>query len=509
MLTRRQFLWQAGSALAATGFGSAGRPAPNLLLVFPDELRPDWTSFNPHLPIRTPNLARLAAEGTRFTRAYCPSPLCAPSRACLAQARPYGQTGVWSNQDNNPDGVGTFYQCLANQGYRVASVGKLDLRKGAFDWGPDGRHRAGARSYFGEWGFTDGCDSEGKGDGLAGYERLMRKGARRPELSGPYLRMLAERRDGSLETWLGWFRTWRKDQAPIFNYADTVPCDLPEAAYGDNWVGAQALELIQGGFSGGTPWFLQVNFPGPHFPMDITREMDEWYRGREFPQPVRNHQLPRETHQRIRRNYSAMVENVDRWLGRLLAALERRGELDRTLVVFSSDHGEMLGDLNRWTKNVPYEASCGVPLIIRGPGVAAGRVHAGPTTTLDLPATFLDFAGGTLPADRPSRSLRRVLAGDDRAGRSHVTAALGPWRMVCNGRYKLVQGFDPTTFHHPGAQPELAAAPGVPPLLFDLQEDPTEAINWAEHRPDLVAALDSRLPPVAPSLPPARSRGAG
>lgn len=501
--SRREFLKSTGTALAGWGAlsvlgsrkASAAPPGggrPNLLLVFPDQLRPDWTSLNPAVAVRTPHLARLAREGMRFERAYCPSPLCAPSRACLAQGRAYGSTGVWSNGDDNPDGVRTFYQGLREAGYRVACIGKADLRKKSYDWGPDGLHRVGERVYFREWGFTDGFDSEGKIDVVLGVQKQRRLGLP----LNPYAGMLERRGDGSLKTYLGWYRAFRSARLGPGNYAYTTPCALPDPAYNDNWVGANALGLLEEELPAGRPWFLQVNFPGPHNPEDITPSMAAWTRGRSYPQPIANDQLAPEAHVRIRRNYSAMVENIDRWLGRFLEALERRGERDRTLVVFSSDHGEMLGDHDRWGKTVPYQASASVPLVVRGPGVPPGSVHAKVATTLDLSATFLDFAGAPVPASMDSRSLRPALAGDPAAGRSHVASGLGSWRLVCDGRFKLVSGFDPAA--RPSGPEQAAARVGAgrdaPALLFDLAADPDELENVAARHPDAVARLAAWMP---------------
>lgn len=494
MVTRRRFLARTAAAaagfplfsiLGARGAERSGLNRPNLLLVFPDQLRPDWNELTPGLAVRTPHLAAFAAQGMRFTRAYCPSPLCAPSRACLAQGRRYGRTGVAANEDNNPDGVRTFYQRLREAGYRVGSVGKLDLRKGAYDWGPDGLHQVGSRSYFRDWGFTDGFDSEGKIDVVLGVQKLRAAGKGRPEQLHPYARMLAERPDGALTTYLDWYRDWRASGARFGNYGFTRPCGLADPAYNDNWVGARAVRMIEHEFAADQPWFLQVNFPGPHNPLDITPPMAEWYRAATFPQPIANHQLPPETHVAIRRNYSAMVDNIDRWFGRILAALEARGMANHTLVVFASDHGEMLGDHDRWGKTLPYESSASVPLMVRGAGIAPGTVHRTPASTLDLSATFLDYAGLPTPADMDSRSLRPLLGGENRAARRHVISALGPWKVTCRGAFKLVQGFDPAI----GGGVEAQKHGAVPPLLFDVERDPGEQENLADRQPELVAEL--------------------
>lgn len=230
------------------------------------------------------------------------------------------------------------------------------------------------------------------------------------------------------------------------------------------------LELIRQSPSD-KPWSLQVNFAGPHSPWDITQSMAELYRGVPFPQPNRNNQLPPETHNAIRENYSAMVENIDRWLGIFLEELEKRDELNRTLIVFSSDHGEMLGDHNRWSKSLPYHPSVGVPLVTWGTGVQNGAVSELPTTILDLTATFLEYAGIPVPDEMDSRSLKPLLEGKTETHREYVISGLGDWCMVFDGQYKCIKGFGDT------------------PLLFDLKADPLENHNLANAIPDEAVGL--------------------
>lgn len=489
---RRQFLKAlaagvAGAGTGMRGLGAAPAKRPNLLLVFPDQLRPDWTALAPNARVRTPNLVRLAEEGTEFTRAFCPSPLCAPSRACLATGRAYGRAGVATNKQMLADGVETVYQRLRDAGYRVGSVGKLDLRKPAYSWGPDGQHRVGLRHYFREWGFTDGLDSEGKGDSLKGGTRLR-------DPIGPYMKMLQDRGGDHLRNYVQWRVNRRAADRPIPNYSYTVPVQLPDELYNDNWVGRAALDQLEN-FPHTQPWFLQVNFPGPHAPMDVTPAMAEWYRATEFSAPYGPTELTAAEHQAARRNYSAMVENIDRWLGRYLAALEQRGELHNTLVIFSSDHGEMLGDHGRWGKTVPFQASVGVPLVVRGPGVRRGR-QQGAVSTLDLTATFLDYAQADPLGGMDSRSLRQVLQ-TGRPGVAIATAGYGSWRLVSDGRYKLIRGFDPT--QGAGDDDDAAAANPIRQsagkiLLYDLENDPRELNDLAAIEPEVMNRLKVHWP---------------
>lgn len=438
-ILRRDLLLSA-SVVAA---GAATRRSPNILLLFPDQLRFDWTGRSaPRIPVRTPNIDALRRRGTSFTRAIVASPLCAPSRACLASGCEYDRCGVVDNKGNFPVDRQTYYRLLRDTaGYHVAGCGKLDLHKATEDWGLDGKR------LLPEWGFSDGIDNEGKRDAV-------RSGAVTPK--GPYMAYL--HREGLAAKHVADFRSRKK-------YNDTFPTPLPDPAYCDNWIGQNGLDLLKRA-PAGKPWHLAVNFTGPHEPMDITASMERGVRGRStrepFPQPFGNTEFGPEIHQTIAENYTAMVENVDRWVGLYIDELRRRGELDNTIVVFSSDHGEMLGQHNRWGKHVPYQASVGVPLIAAGPGIKANAESDALVSIMDLASTFLDYGGIARPAGMDSRSLRPLLEGRTRKHREVLYSGLQKWRMVWDGRYKYIEGFD-----------------GEAPLLFDLDADPNEAKNLA------------------------------
>lgn len=469
--TRRDFLGAAGrGALAATalpflpgprGFGApAGtRRPPNILFLFPDQHRFDWIPGDPKIPVRTPHLDRLTAGGVRFDKAVVPSPVCAPSRACVAAGKEYDRCGVASNGYDYPLEQTTFYSLLRASGYHVTGCGKFDLHKASETWGLDGKH------LLPEWGFSDGIDSAGKWDAIA-------SGTEAPK--DPYMAYL-ERHD-LREVHIDDYTRRRPSQ-----YSVTLPTPLPEEAYGDNWIAQRGLDLLARAPKG-KPWFLQVNFTGPHPPVDITRRMEKLCRDRSYRQPNRCLEFTPETHVAIRQNYSAMVENIDRWTGIYLDEVERRGELDNTLIVFSSDHGEMLGDQNRWGKSVPYQPSVGVPLVVSGPGVRRGVRNDALVSTVDLAATYLDYAGVPRPDDMDSRSLRAILEGETDHHRRQVLSGLGDWRMVWDGRYKLITGFDP------GAQ-DQGKAKNKRTLLFDLENDPLENKDLASSERDLVSRL--------------------
>lgn len=451
MVTRRRLLAAAPALLGCQRKSEAERDSrPNILFLFPDQWRFDWTSFTSGLDVRTPALEELAARGVRFTNALCPSPLCAPSRACLALGLEYHRSPVPDNKVDLPLDRPNVYQALRNSGYHVMGCGKFDLHKATEDWGLDGKR------LLKEWGFSDGIDNAGKFDAI-------RSGGVTPK--DPFMAMLHKR---------GLAEAHVKDYRSRKNYAATYPTPLPDNAYCDNWIGQNGLNLLERA-PAGKPWFLAVNYAGPHDPMDITSSMEKGIRDRKYAAPHGNTEFDAETHQRIRQNYTAMVENLDRWTGRFIDTLKERGEFDNTLIVFSSDHGEMLGDRSLWKKRYPWQPSVGVPLVVAGPGITGERVIDHPTTILDLTATWLDYAGAAPLPQMDSRSLRPVLESRRNNVRDAALSGFGKWRLAFDGRYKLIRG---------EAEEDL---------LYDLREDPQESNNLARQSPQHVHRLSAYL----------------
>jgi arylsulfatase A-like enzyme len=374
---------------------------PNILLVLPDQLRGDWIEPISTAPVRTPNVLALNDLGTNFTNTWTPSPICASARACIATGRNYDRSPVQHNNENMPLNGDTFYRRLADAGYDVVTAGKIDLLKGYMDWGDDGRHMAGGESRLLALGFTGGVDSAGKHDALRGRER----GA-----SEPYMNYLAglgldqihfedyKRREPG-EFWKTIAETTRTYLPPPAAYANTDLSPLPEEAYCDNWIGSNALSELERLLRQDDPWFLTVNFAGPHEPLDVTSAMRERWKDVVFPPPYARVGDDHSLQQTIRQNYASMIELIDTWLGRYMRVLEEAGVLSDTLVVFASDHGEMLGDYNFWGKAVPFEPSIRVPLIIAGPECRnRGAVYEGPVppavsgaTQSSWPALFSCF----------------------------------------------------------------------------------------------------------------------
>lgn len=440
---------------------------PNVLLVVADQHRYDWLAgIDEHIPLRTPHLNQLMGRGVTFRHAVTPSPLCAPARACLATGRCFDRSPVRSNGYDMPVSAPTYYRLLHDSGYHVAGTGKFDLRKKSDDWGLDGRR------CMTEWGFSAGLDNEGKMDAVrTGW----------PRARGPYMAYLHE---------LGLAEAHVRDFQQREAFLSTHPTPLPDHAYEDNWIARNAIAFLRG-CPTSRPWHLVVNFAGPHDPMDVTAAMYARWRGTTFPLAVDNDETSAGAQQEVRRNYAAMIENIDDHVGRLLELVAERGESDRTVVVYTSDHGEMLGDHDLWRKSLYYDPSIRIPLVVAGPGVREGIRSDALVSLEDVAATVLDLGGVEVPPQMSALSVLPVLAGERDVHRDFVVSGLEStpgetaksnayrhrrgfaypraWRLVTDGRYKLV------TF-----------ADDRPPVAFDLDEDPHELNDIARFRPDLV-----------------------
>ena len=434
----------------------AERRPPNILFFFPDQWRPDWLGCAGTVPVRTPVVDGLAARGVRFTRAYCTAPLCAPSRASLAGGMRPHRLGVHTNEQNFPLDRETCYQHLRETGYRVGACGKTDLHKPTHGNGPDGWTQR-----MGILGFTETVDQAGKWDAVSHC---------RPTPHDPYTRYLAEQ--GLLETHCDDFRQRREAKPKQVGWASP----LPREHHTDDFCGRAGVRLLEG-FPREAPWFLQVNFPSPHEPMDAPAEVLERWRDVTLPGPVDpDDHMTAEEHQEVRRNYAALCEDVDEWCGRMLEVVAQRGELDHTLVVFASDHGEMLGDHGRWGKSSYYEPAVGVPLIVAGPGVeGAGRGSDALVEIPDLGPLFLEAAGLPVPAEWEARSFGAVLRGESDEHRDVAVSVLPGHRALIGERYKLI------------------VRDGQIPALFDRQHDPLERHNIAGEHPEILMPLAERL----------------
>lgn len=439
---------------------------PNILFLFPDTHRGDWMPYAPEVfdrlgleqpAIRMPQMERLMADGMTFTHAMTPSPLCAPARACLASGLRYDKCGVADNAADYPLNQRTFYSVLKQTGYSVGGVGKFDLHKATHWWGLDGWI-----DDLGTLGFTEGIDNAGKIDAII-------SGKTSPK--DPYMKFLYDRGLAQLHI---------EDMSGRGNCTD--PTELPEDAYCDNWLTQNGIRMLRD-FPADKPWFLQVNFTGPHGPWDITREMKQAWEEAQLPGAAAC-SLDAAQINAIRQNYAAMLENIDRNIGMLLDEVRKRGEWENTYVVYASDHGDMLGDLDKFGKCLPERGSVSVPLVVRGPGVRPGAYSEAMVELQDLAGTFVDWAGGTMPEAIDAISLGPVLAGQAKEHRTYQVSELcwrgRHWKMAADRTHKLIREEDS----------------GM--RLYDLSDDPMETRDVAAQT-EAPAHLLACLEPLEPS----------
>jgi arylsulfatase len=477
--------------------GETNVTRPNILFLLPDQLRGDWIgAAQSYYPVDTPNIDQLAATGLRCSKTWTPSPICAAARACIATGQNYDRSLVKHNNENLPLDADTFYRRIRDNGYCVVSTGKVDLLKGEMDWGQDGQHIVDGQNQLHELGFSGGIDSAGKHDALRGRER----GKQEPYfhyLTGLGLDKVhaddyAGREPAEFRQTIA--QASASKLAPPPAYANTDLSPLPEVAYNDNWVGALACEHLQGLCAQPKPWFLTVNFSGPHEPLDVTADMRKGWEDVEFPAPYGRHCDDAELQQRIRQNYAAMIQLIDDWVGKLLEILRETGAIDTTIIAFASDHGEMLGDYDMWGKSVPFEPSLHVPLIINGPMVnSAGRTVTSPVSLLDVAATFLDYADCQVPLNDDGISLRPAIEQAAPHARKYGYSGLGNWRAVTNGRFKLVAGYR-TDVVLSDTQFEIFDEASIETAkLFDQVNDPWDSTDVSHLHPDIMDRLKSAM----------------
>ena len=342
---------------------------PNVLLVLTDQQRRDTVAALGAPQVRTPVLDRLAREGTAFTRAYTPSPVCVAARTALVTGLPPHQTGVVENAPA-PPGLTSLMERLAALGYQTHGVGKMHFEPDP--WRP--------------WGFEGRDTSE--------------EGAEGPD---DYLATLGAEGFG----WAAAPHGLRSE-----SYYLPQPSPLPARLHPSAWVADRARDFL-GRRDRDRPFFLWASFIHPHPPFALPHPWNRLYRVPDTEPPHRpdgvddlvtfwNRLQNRYKYRGAGRDplleratraaYRACVSFVDLQVGRILGALG--GDLDDTLVVFTSDHGELLGDFGCVGKRSMHEASAGVPLLVRQPGrFAAGARVDTPVTLLDLTPTLTAAAG--------------------------------------------------------------------------------------------------------------------
>ena len=429
---------------------------PHIILIMSDQHRWDAMNCMGNEAVITPHMDALAAEGTLFTNGYSSTPSSTPARSGLL-------TGLspWHHGMLGYGRVGLHYryempQMLRDLGYYTFGIGKM--------------HWFLQKALHGFHGTL--VDESGRVES--------------PDFISDY-------------------RLWFQMQAPGLNpdsthigWNDHGAADyrLPERLHPTAWTGETACEMIHNYRNGnGQPLFLKVSFARPHSPYDPPKRFSDLYRNREIPAPFvgewckdKDYAALKDASQapsdaaygnfgeeyalNSRRHYYANVTFIDEEIGKIVQALKDEGMYDNALIIYVSDHGDMLGDHYHWRKTYPYEGSTHVPYIVKWPaslGFTPGRKVDAPVELRDLLPTFLEVAGGTVPADMDGQSLLCLL--DERKDTwrqyidlEHATcySADNYWCALTDGKMKYVWRF------HTGEEE-----------LFDLEADPHELHNVA------------------------------
>lgn len=418
---------------------------PNILFIQVDQLSERFLRAYGDRVTKTPNLDWLAESGTVFETAYCNYPLCAPSRASMAAGQLCSKIEAFDNAAELPAAIPTYAHYLRHLGYQTAVSGKLHFV------GPDQHHgferRLTADLYPADFSWVPNWGAEGKRD---------TNDPRTVQVSG-----ICER---------------------------SVQIDFDEEV---TFKAIQHLyDVVRSNDK--RPFFLQVSYTHPHDPYLCQKEFWDLYRDDEIPEPVvppiaedkldahlrrllvdhrmLNVPFAKDVIHRARHAYYGSISYIDSLIGKVLQALRATGADKNTAIVFTADHGEMLGERGMWFKKHLFDSALRVPLIIKMPGQKPKRVSEF-VSLVDLLPTFSGMAMGggwsstveeldgadltPLVDSKPSDASRPVYA------EYLAEAALAPIFMIRRGAYKYI------------------ASELDPPLLFDLERDPHELVNRA------------------------------
>jgi len=412
----------------------------NVLFLFSDEHRSDALGCQGHALVKTPNLDRLAENGTRFENAYTSSPVCVPARASMAAGEYVYKTRCWSNAQAYMGEPNSWGHQLQADGHRVDSIGKLHYRGSEYD---------------------------------NGFEN---------EILPLYIR------NGE-----GWIKGLLRDHEAVIDcsgYAQKIGPGSDSYTDYDLGVTREACSWLadQNNVGGNKPWTLFVSWLRPHYPLTCPAEFYNLYPleqmdearftepGQHSKHPImqairRNFDYDRyfneETRQIARASYYGLCSFLDYQIGQVLAALEANGQADDTLIIYTSDHGDHNGDRGLWTKMTLYDESSGVPLIISGPDIPKNKIADSLASIVDIYPTILSATGA-----RDDEKTRPGIALQELAGKENID------RSILSEYH---DGGSPTgMFMLRTKRWKYNVYPGFASELFDMQEDPGELNDLIE-----------------------------
>jgi len=447
--SRRTFLTASlAAATAPAQQTTARRERVNLLMIMADQHRGDCLSCDGHPAVKTPHLDRLAREGARFRHAYSSTPTCTPARSGLLTGLSPWNHGMLGYGRVAERHAFTKPQALRDAGYFTMAIGK--------------NHFSPQRNPH-------------------GYHQLLLDESGRVEV--PEFR-------SDYRSWFAMHAPHRNpDETGIsFNDYRARPYVLPEHLHPTVWTGDAAVSFLNN-YDRDQPFYLKVSFARPHSPYDPPPRIFNQYEGANIPARAeakwsdrnrpRNNQsneiwrgdLGNDAARHSRQGYYGVVSQVDEQVGRILETLEKRGLLERTLIVYFSDHGDMTGDHHLWRKSYAYEPSARIPMILRWPtgliSANRGQVNDTPVEIRDILTTLLDAAGA--PTQRQLDGISLLAAASGKAHREFIDlehdVCYDPsnhWNALTDGKWKYI-------YHARDGEEQL----------FHLAQDPLEVRDLA------------------------------
>jgi choline-sulfatase len=464
-MPRSPLLALAGLFLLPLGSRGDEPRRPNVLWIVADDLAPYAVGAYGCTRVKTPHIDRLAADGLRFDRAYCNSPVCTASRAAFITGRYPRTVGVTRLPTPLPETEQTLADLLKKAGYDTAAIGKMHFNsplKHGFDLRLD----------------------------LADHQAYLKEHGKKPLPDGVEVQP-----------------PWRpfKDPAAVWLNSACRPFGAADEDMAGTFFAVRAAQYLAERRD--RPFFLMVSFYEPHSPFHFPVE----YRGRHAPDeypvpkagPEDDWQIPAvfrdlsdKQKQGIIAAYHTSVEFLDKNVGLVLDALKQSGHDRDTVVVFIGDHGYMLGQHGRFEKHCCFEPAVRAPLIVRWPGhVKPGRATDALVEFIDIVPSLLEACGRPVPATVQGRSLAGLLGGEKAAHREHVVAEYSENEeaMIRTERWKLIYGTGKRQREDGYATGK--PLPGRTVQLFDEVNDPDELTNLAR-KPEharLVEELTAKL----------------
>ncbi|WP_461403621.1 sulfatase-like hydrolase/transferase [Falsiruegeria mediterranea] len=502
---------------------------PNFVFITSDQHRGDCLGVEGR-NIRTPHLDQLAARGTRFTSAICPSPVCQPSRASILTGQLCRTHGVHDNGIDLEPNVGEngFAGALEAAGYQSAYFGKAHFSS------YDARHKTGTPESV--------LSSEDYGDDWYGpymgfdHVEIMIHGhnyftPQKPPRGQHFERFYYGSGIGDELN-----RLYNETGRDTKDAAQTWHSQLPLAYHNTPWTADRAIDWLKFKRDRDKPFVTWISFPDPHHPFDCpepwsllhdpkdvdlpehrTRDLENrpwWHKAALDNEPQGDPESIR-----IRRDYSRISQQtddqlreiiantygqialIDHNIGRIMNALREAGLDENTYVIYSADHGDWLGDHGLVLKGpMFYEGLLRVPLIVQGPGVPAGKVVEEPVSAIDLGPTFYDLADVSARTPQHGQSLRPLWEGEQ-ATRDF---AMSEWELLSN-RAGVALSLRCVRTKSAKLTKDMRSGAGE---MYDLSRDPNEMINvfddpeFAELRETLESYLDLRPEDIGPNRTP-------